>query len=251
MSIWHTQIIPDDLFSSSRLTSVAAIDAALAQFEALVNVHHQRTGILIADLLQTQQNAVPLVISCIRDDAFSLLRAHVSRLSQVDPKLFADSMALQLLTNLSHFLYFHDLPSISQSHDLIRNSYPIVQNAPIVLKSLSTAEYVEEVAIPEDEEDSFRNIRIRLTQKGKRHIRAKSKVLDPKPFKNLSIQVPSSQVEAQKLTLQLLQELENILDVRLITPLKVPLTFMKSSVLLGPSSEHRYKSCNQSKLRSM
>ncbi|KAJ3997585.1 hypothetical protein F5050DRAFT_1750599 [Lentinula boryana] len=213
MNIWHTQIIPDDLFLSSRLTSFAAIDAALAQFEALVDAHHQRTGILIADLLQTQQNAVPLVISCIRDDAFSLLRAHVSGLSQVDPKLFADSMALQLLTNLSHFLYFHDLPSsIFQSHDLIRNYYPIVQNAPIVLKLLSTAEYVEEVAIPEDEEDSFLDIRTRLKQKGKRHIRAKSKVLDPKPFKSLSLQVPSSQVEAQKLTLQLLQELENILD---------------------------------------
>ncbi|KAH7874451.1 uncharacterized protein C8R40DRAFT_1108966 [Lentinula edodes] len=212
MNILPTQILPEALFLSSRMTSLAAVEAALTQFEALVNVNHQRLGILIAELLQTQQSALPLVISCVHDDAFNLLRAHISDLFQ-EPKLFGESVALELLLNLSHFLYFHDMPpSILQSQDLIRTYYPTVQNAPVVLKSLSIAEFSEESSIPEDEQVSSFGIRVRRKQKGQKHTRTKSKALDPKPFKSLGLEVPSTRFDAEKLTLQVLKTLENIFN---------------------------------------
>ncbi|KAJ3739795.1 hypothetical protein DFH05DRAFT_1546449 [Lentinula detonsa] len=230
----NTQILPDALFSSSRLTSLADVEEALAHSEALIYVNHHRLGTLIAELLQVHQNALPAVISCIttvlplscasantslgvQDHAFNLIRAHVSSLFSAEPKLFTDSIALQLLTDLSHFLYFHDfLSSAFQSQDLIRDYYQIVENAVDVLNMLSTAEFVENISIPEDEEDRFLGIRVHRKQKGKRHIRTKSKVLDPRPFKILDVEVPSSRVEADKLTLQVLKSLENILDFYLL-----------------------------------
>ncbi|KAJ3877376.1 hypothetical protein F5051DRAFT_453113 [Lentinula edodes] len=212
MNTLPTQILPEALFLSSRLTSLVAVEAALTQFEALVNVNHQRPGILIAELLQTQKSALPLVISCVHDDAFNLLRAHISDLFQ-EPKLFGESVALELLVNLSHFLYFHDMPpSILQSQDLIRTYYPTVQNAPVVLKSLSMAEFSEDSSIPEDGQVNSFGIRVRRKPKGQKHTRTKSKALDPKPFKSLGLEVPSTRFEAEKLTLQVLKTLENILN---------------------------------------
>lgn len=120
--------------------------------------------------------------------------------------------------NLSHFLYFHDMPpSILQSQDLIRTYYQTVQNAPVVLKSLSMAEFSEDSSIPEDEQVNSFGIRIRRKPKGQKHTRTKSKALDPKPFKSLGLEVPSTRFEAEKLTLQVLKTLENIFNVCLLT----------------------------------
>ncbi|KAJ3908266.1 hypothetical protein F5879DRAFT_367138 [Lentinula edodes] len=103
-------------------------------------------------------------------------------------------------------------PSILQSQDLIRTYYPTVQNAPVVLKSLSMAEFSEESSIPEDEQVSSFGIRVRRKQKGQKHTRTKSKALDPKPFKSLGLEVPSTRFDAEKLTLQVLKTLENIFN---------------------------------------
>ncbi|GAW08797.1 P-loop containing nucleoside triphosphate hydrolase protein [Lentinula edodes] len=96
--------------------------------------------------------------------------------------------------------------------DLIRTYYPTVQNAPVVLKSLSIAEFSEESSIPEDEQVSSFGIRVRRKQKGQKHTRTKSKALDPKPFKSLGLEVPSTRFDAEKLTLQVLKTLENIFN---------------------------------------
>ncbi|KAJ4470931.1 hypothetical protein J3R30DRAFT_3531939 [Lentinula aciculospora] len=209
----RTRTLPDDIFSSSSLTSSTAIEAALAQFEAILNANRQRPGIIISELLQTQANVLPLVISGVHEDTFNLIRTHVCSLFQVEPSLFVDSIAFQLLTNLSKFLVLQDLPpSVFLSQDVVRKYYSIVENAPGVLKTLSTADFAERISLPEYEEGTSKGIRINRKQKEKKHARVKSRVLDPKPFKKLCLEVPSSRAEAEKLTSRLLKLLEDILD---------------------------------------
>ncbi|KAJ3777202.1 hypothetical protein FB446DRAFT_718464 [Lentinula raphanica] len=219
MSPAQVRILPEDLLSSSRLTSSAAIDAAVAELEALVNANRHRLDILIADLLQNHQHAIPLVFSCVQDNAFNLIQTHIIGLFEAESDLVADSLVLELLTNLSQFMYFHDLPpSVAQHQELLRNYYPTIQNAVIVLKLLNKANFGEVVpeTHDEDKEDEFLDgIRIRRKKKATRHTRAKSKVLDPKPFKSLGLQIPSNQVEARTIAIQLLHSLKFILDEHL------------------------------------
>ncbi|KAJ3758111.1 hypothetical protein EV360DRAFT_83381 [Lentinula raphanica] len=219
MSPAQVRTLPEDLLSRSRLTSSAAIDAAVAELEALVNANRHRLDILIADLLQNHQHAIPLVFSCVQDNAFNLIQTHIIGLFEAESDLVADSLVLELLTNLSQFMYFHDLPpSVAQHQELLRNYYPTIQNALIVLKLLNKANFGEVVpeTHDEDKEDEFLDgIRIRRKKKATRHTRAKSKVLDPKPFKSLGLQIPSNQVEARTIAIQLLQSLKFILDEHL------------------------------------
>ncbi|KAJ3772441.1 hypothetical protein FB446DRAFT_800011 [Lentinula raphanica] len=215
ITIMNNQILPDELFSNVRLTSLAAVEESLVRVEALVYVNHHRLDALVLELLQTNQSAFPAVISCVQDDTFEILQRHISSLFSAEPQQFASSTAHRLLTNLSRFLHFVDLPH-SASLDLIRSKYPVVDNATLVIESLVTTDFCEDVPVSKGRADFAALRATRTKQKGKSHNRKVSMVLDPKLFKIVGLELPLSRVEADNAILQLLGELKMISDHYLV-----------------------------------
>lgn len=232
MSILRANTFPDDLFSSSRLVSLAAVEEALAQFEVAVQINFQRPGLLIGDLLQHQQHALPLVLACkfscflhhdplhtsslgINDDTLNPLRVHLHTLFQGEKggkKVFADSIVLPLLMKLSTFLVLNELPrSVFQAQDIIKSNFRTVEAATVVLKLLSTINFAEKSPVSEDEEEAI-PFRVRK-QKRKKHARTKSQAIDYKPFETMDLQIPSTKAEAERVQVDILNILSNILEV--------------------------------------
>ncbi|KAE9400953.1 P-loop containing nucleoside triphosphate hydrolase protein [Gymnopus androsaceus JB14] len=210
MSISRAHTFPDELFSSSRLISLAAVEEALAQFEVAVQINFQRPGFLIEDLLQhQQQHALPLVLACINDDTFDPLRTYLHSLFQAEYKVLAGSVLLPVLTKLSQFLIFNELPSSLLLRHIIRTNFRTVEAAIAVLKTLSAMTFVEERAISEDK---GKDITFQVRKKGKKHVRAKTKAIDCKPFETIGSEIPSTRIEAERLTVDILKTLEGILD---------------------------------------
>ncbi|KIK71556.1 hypothetical protein GYMLUDRAFT_33762 [Collybiopsis luxurians FD-317 M1] len=204
--------ISRDLFSNSRLISLAAVEESLAEFEVAISINFHRPELIVAELLSNHQ-AVPLALSCINDDAFSPIKSCIFSTFKTEKDPLTECVGFQLLTILSQFLYFHPAaPSILKVQELITTNYRTVEGAAVLLKLLSSMDFVEEMPSPAEEQEDF-GFRVRTRRpKGKKHTRAKSKAVDPKPFKNLGFQIPSNQTEAGQLKVQLLETLENILD---------------------------------------
>ncbi|KAF9067282.1 hypothetical protein BDP27DRAFT_1328979 [Rhodocollybia butyracea] len=210
MSILHTNLYPDDLFSSSRLTTAAAVEDSLAQFELVVQANFKRPDVLIAAFLQHHQHALPLVFSCIHEDIFNhLFRDYIYTLFRGETRAFVESFALQLLTKLSHFLYFHESPLSSLK---VQECYRNIEAAVSVFKMLLTADFVDDRLVTE--EDSTRIRARKHKQKPKRHEQTKSKafVLDTKPFEVLGLQAPSTRTDADSISVVLLDILKDILN---------------------------------------
>ncbi|KAF5377111.1 hypothetical protein D9757_008780 [Collybiopsis confluens] len=202
--------IPNDLLSLSRLTSLAEADEALAQFEIVVSINYHRPGLLLAEILENQLPALPLVLSCINDDAFSPIKAHIDSSFSPENEFSTDSVGFQVLANLTHFLYFHTAaPSGVITQDYCRK----VEDTTALLKLLPTMDFVQEASIPNEELEDF-GVRVRVRgKKIKKDARAKTSItVNAEPFKNLALQVPLNQTEADQVKSQLLRTLKNILD---------------------------------------
>ncbi|KAF5377115.1 hypothetical protein D9757_008781 [Collybiopsis confluens] len=206
--------ISNDLFSSSRLTSLAAVDESLSKFEVAISINFHHPENLLAELLSHQPQALPLVFSCINEDAFIPLKTHVYGAFQSENKLLTDSMAFKVLVNLSHFFCFHPTAtSIIKAQD----HYRTVEGAAALLQLLSTMDFMQETPPLEEEVEDF-GVRVRIRgKKQKKPSRARlSKAVDPKPFKNLDLQIPLDQTEADQIKNHLLRILESILDFYLL-----------------------------------
>src|SRR6266545_592746 len=137
-----------------------------------------------------------------------------------EPKSFENSFAHQLLVVLSEFFLFYSSSADEETASLLRSHHHTVQLAPLVIRSLLTATFLEEDGHQGNTGRpallASKNVKVKGSQKEQKSARRaahEAAAFDTKPFLALHLPVPKKRSEADDLCQTLLELMQDILGV--------------------------------------
>ncbi|KAI0762352.1 hypothetical protein C8Q74DRAFT_1336826 [Fomes fomentarius] len=199
------------LLDKDNLVDDVAIETAICSLES----HIVDGGIDIEELL-TALESIPhlleFVLSATNEYSFQVLHGAILEGFPHMAAAFDSSLASRLLHHFSVILLFLPPQSTNGAFTLLNQHRHAVELAAPLLKSLATVQFAEE-AVNEDESISPTSPTKRRSQKTrKQSMRAsRAPVIDPQPFDNYGVSVPTSQASAMELSATVLEEQKAIL----------------------------------------
>ncbi|KAJ7356587.1 hypothetical protein DFH08DRAFT_1075732 [Mycena albidolilacea] len=170
-----------DLFDTSILTSIDAVEAAADEFQVIVNESNVER-ILDEVIAQEHPAVVRLVLSSLNEDL-------VMSCFPATPEGFGASVAFKILSQLSVFFLMlgHSVPSLHEQHPAL------VNEAPGTLATLS-AKLFADGAEPDPAAPGAKKGKATSQKKAKnaRRVALTKNTLDPTPFEHLDISIPET-----------------------------------------------------------
>ncbi|KAJ7237474.1 hypothetical protein B0H12DRAFT_1238216 [Mycena haematopus] len=183
----HKASYRSDLFDTSVLTSIEAVEYAAAEFEAIVNEINVKR-ILNEVIAQERPEVVRLVLATLSEEL-------TMSCFPTTPEGFGDSVACKILTQLSKFLLFAErVPTLHENH------HTLVKEAPDILTALTSKLFIDG-AEPDPAMPSAKKGKTTSQKKTKmaRRMAAQTKnTLDSTPFEHLDIPVPETLDDVQR-----------------------------------------------------
>ncbi|KAJ7197087.1 hypothetical protein C8J57DRAFT_1639263, partial [Mycena rebaudengoi] len=179
-----------DLFESSALSSIEAIENVAFEFKAIVTGSNVER--VLADVVAHE---TPTIFAlCL---PVSLNQDLIMELFPATPDTFATSFAYQILSQLSVFFLFAPPTPL-----LIPNHHQLVKEAPKLLTSIDLNAFVNDIQ-PHREAHTFKKskgpgISQKKAKMARRGAVLPQNTLDAVPFERLGISVPETREEAEK-----------------------------------------------------
>lgn len=213
------------LLDPATLREEDAIDIAISIVESHLRVPNRRDTLLRA--LMEAHNRIGFVLSgrtlvlaslqiltillVLSDDLSTSLNDWLVETFPSKPRDFASSLASHILLHLSQQFWALAYPRVGldECHRAVDLALPVLRAIPLM--SFPNDEAVEEV--PEDLDFGF--VVKRKSQRQKKAARRNNRIpfVDPKPFDNLGVEVPTSLLGAEELARGILDDQKRILQV--------------------------------------
>ncbi|KAJ7139395.1 hypothetical protein C8R44DRAFT_867547 [Mycena epipterygia] len=195
-----------DMFDTSALTSIEAVENAAFEFQAIVTEGNIER--ILADVILHEPPAVVrLVLSCL--DAELIM----SRFPAT-PEAFSGSLAEKALAQLSLFFFFAHAQNVSTLHE---GHQQLVKEAPKVLSVLASKlamDRPESNRAPTNVKKA-KAISQKQAKMARRVAGQEQNALDPAPFERLNIPVPETRGELEKAIEIILATQRSILKIYL------------------------------------
>ncbi|KAF8151966.1 hypothetical protein K438DRAFT_1778624 [Mycena galopus ATCC 62051] len=198
-----------DLFDSSILTSVDAVDDAVDEFRAMINETNVKR--MLDEVVAQEPPAVVRLVLTASDLEFEPALSEELTMScfPTAPEGFGASAACKILSQLSEFFFFAEsVPTLHENH------HALVKEAPGILTALASKLFVraepEPAALKKGKATSQKK-----TKLARRAATQSNNTLDPAPFEHLKITVPETPDQVQQCVEIVLATQRSILEAYL------------------------------------